>query len=309
MDYHKMEKELAEYFYEMGQLDIDGHNTEPLYRIIFHDEEIDTSKFDGNFHRYLAYHCEIQKEFDLAKDHLLIAIDKGDIKAIHSLGVYYQDVEKNYEEMSKCYLKSIEHKNVNSMLNMAVYCKKNEDVDGMIKYLEMAISTGSIQALIEIGTHYKEAGSVEKMLDYYERAIEKGSRYAMFNLALYYKEIDDTDNMVKYYKMAIHHGCIEAMNNLATFYHRAGDYENAVIYYKMCASKGIPEAIYNLGAVYEEVENYEQMMVCYRVAWRHGIELAKTRLMEYLDKNPDKRRELMVEDPLVSREFYNRSAK
>ncbi len=43
------------------------------------------------------------------RKYYLMAIGKGDPRAMTNLAVYYQDVERNYQEMKKYYLMAIEH--------------------------------------------------------------------------------------------------------------------------------------------------------------------------------------------------------
>jgi len=60
--------------------------------------------------------------------------------AMNNLGIYYDEVEKNYDLMKQCYLMAIELKDTSAMNNLGFYYEEIEkDYDLMKKYYLMAI--------------------------------------------------------------------------------------------------------------------------------------------------------------------------
>ena len=61
---------------------------------------------------------------------------------LNIIGLYYEYIEKNYDEMKKYYLKSVELNNVEAMYNLVRYYDENEEYDKMKKYYLMAFENG-----------------------------------------------------------------------------------------------------------------------------------------------------------------------
>ena len=135
-----------------------------------------------------VYYFEIEKDYDQMKKYYLMAINKGDSNSMYNLGCYYRDVEKDYDQMKKYYLMAINKGDSNAMNNLAWYYQNVE----------------------------KDYSQMKK---YYLMAIDKGNSNSMNNLAWYYQNVEkDYDQMKKYYLMAIDKGNTKAMDKLLNFY-------------------------------------------------------------------------------------------
>jgi hypothetical protein len=198
------------------------------------DEELFVSIMNGNFD---------------------INIDKETARPliINYIGLYYEFVEKNYDEMKKYYIILIDYTKYNpsdyasysALYNLGNYYKNIEkNYDMMEKYylmlLDNCVNNGnnlelhSIKTFImnTLGSYYEKIkDNYDLMKKYYLMAIDnathvaanetsnQASYYAMNNLGNYYHRIEiNEDLMKKYYMMAIENGNKTAMTNLSNYY-------------------------------------------------------------------------------------------
>jgi TPR repeat protein len=97
-----------------------------------------------------------------------MAIEKGNVYAMYNLGLYYNEEEKDYEQMKKYYL--------------------------------MAIEKGYDDAIFNLGFYYEDVEKdYEQMKKYYFMAIEKGNQYAIWRLKQFYKDNNDTLGLLQLY--------------------------------------------------------------------------------------------------------------
>ena len=76
---------------------------------------------------------------------------------MYCFGIYYKDVEKNYDEMKKYYLMAIENGNVEAMCDLGDYYKHVENnYNEMKKYYMLAIKKGDLIAMENMGGYLKE---------------------------------------------------------------------------------------------------------------------------------------------------------
>jgi TPR repeat protein len=202
-----------------------------------------------------------------------IVNDSNNVDAMYKLGSYYQESERNYDEMKKYYLMAIEKNHVDAMYRLGDYYYFYEkNYEEMKKYYLMAIEKGEdwmkgkLQAINSFANYYS---CIEKKYDemkkYYLMAIEKGCVESMCNLAHYYEEIEKNyDEMKKYYLMAIEIGDMGSMRILAEHYQDEENYEEMKKYYLMAIECGCTEAMFNLGDYYQYTEkNYDEMKKYY----------------------------------------------
>ena len=101
----------------------------------------------------LGYNYCINKNYPKAIEYYLMAIEKGNIKAMNSLGFYYDKVENNYPEAAKYYMMAIEKGNSFAMKNLGNYYNFiEENYPKAIKYYIMAFRNNNNNAL----KHLKE---------------------------------------------------------------------------------------------------------------------------------------------------------
>ncbi len=65
-----------------------------------------------------VYYHNIEENYEEAKKYYLMAINKCSLEAIYNLGVYYHYTEKNYEEAKKYYLMAIDKGHLNAKDNL-----------------------------------------------------------------------------------------------------------------------------------------------------------------------------------------------
>jgi len=91
------------------------------------------------------------------KKYYTMAIEKGNIIAMNNLGLYYKDIEQNYDEMKKYYLMAIEKGENIAMSNLGHYYQTiEENYDEMKKYYLMAIEKGHNGAKKKLLEYYKD---------------------------------------------------------------------------------------------------------------------------------------------------------
>lgn len=137
-----------------------------------------------------------------------------DPNSCYNRGVYFQMVEKKYDDMKLCYETEImENKNVRAMFNLGFYY------------------------------HHIEKDYV-KMKKYYSMAIEQGFCNAMINMGFYFYLTKNDEDMFKYYLLkAIHeYNDSVAMIELGRYYTKKGKFDRAYFYLSLAKEKGDPDA-------------------------------------------------------------------
>jgi tetratricopeptide (TPR) repeat protein len=172
---------------------------------------------------------------------------------LNYIGLYYEFVEINYDEMKKYYIILIDYAKYNpsdyasysALYNLGNYYKDIEkNYEMMEKYYLMLLDNAlndenkvelySVRTFImnTLGNYYEKIKeNYDLMKKYYLMAIDnikldekfntsnEASYYAMNNLGNYYKNIEiNEDLMKKYYMMAIDNGNKLAMTNLGNYY-------------------------------------------------------------------------------------------
>jgi len=225
------------------------------------------------------YNCSCRTPLALSHEKEIIKIFNGDISDIDLnngfllkfLGIYHQNITKNYEETEKVYLKSIDLGNSESLVNLGNYHKNVTK-----NYLEMerlylkAIELGHVSAMFSFGNYHKHiTKNYQEMERLYKMAIDLGNESAMFNLGLYYQEITKNyHEMERLYIMAIDLGNVSAMFNLG-FYHQetSKNYPEMERLYIMAIDLGNALAMYNLGVYHQHItKNYPEMERLYKMA-------------------------------------------
>ena len=198
------------------------------------DKELFVSIINGNFDRN-------------------INTDTANPLLLNYIGLYYEFVEKNYEEMKKYYIILIDYNKYNpsdyasysALYNLGNYYKNIEKNYEMMKKYYLMLLDNTLNDIYKtelytirtfimntLGNYYEKIEeNYDLMKKYYLMAIDnvyhdakydtsnEGSYYAMNNLGNYYQYIEiNEDLMKKYYMMAIENGNKLAMNNLSNYY-------------------------------------------------------------------------------------------
>lgn len=162
--------------------------------------------------------------------------------AMNMLGIYYAQIEKNYEKAEHYYGMAIEKDYVKAMNNLGchhIHVTKNYEKAEY--YLTMGFEKNNIDAGYLLGVyHYRTTKDYLKAKYYWEIIIEKGHVDALNNLGLYYYEVIKDNTKAKYYwDMAFEKGSSMVLNNLGTYYwFIEQNYEKAVNYWSMSLEKG-----------------------------------------------------------------------
>ena len=78
---------------------------------IFNNNNIEEYTNNENLFSWIGiYYQEIEKDYDKMKEYYLMAIDKDDSDAMNNLGHYYEEIEKNIDKMKEHFWKIIEDK-------------------------------------------------------------------------------------------------------------------------------------------------------------------------------------------------------
>ncbi len=198
------------------------------------------------------------------------------------IGRYYNDIERDYDNMKKYYLLAIDKDNLIAMVNLGNYYDNIENYDLMKRYYLMAIDKGNPYAMGNLGYYYQNVEKdYDKMKKYYLMAIDKGEIKSMYNLGRYYENVEKNyDLMKKYYLMTVDKGnsdtkdkgYLYAIYSLGYYYHAIEkDYDKMKKYYLMAIDKGDPNAMGNLGYYYQNVEkDYDLMKRYYLMAIKKG---------------------------------------
>lgn len=89
------------------------------------------------------YYDRTKHNYDQMKKYYTMAFDEGHAEAMTLLGQHYYYIERNYNNMKKCYMLAIEKGDSEAMQSLGYYYDKHEhNYSEMEKYYKMAIDTG-----------------------------------------------------------------------------------------------------------------------------------------------------------------------
>ena len=165
---------------------------------------------------YTKFDYDIKKikKYEYLTDYILdlynnknIEIDSSDVNKLLWNGNYYENIEKNYDEMKKYYLMAIELGNIYSMNNLGHYYETIEkNYDKMKKYYLMAFENGNNNGLYYLMEYYRlyNTNNYKELEDILLLYFEKGNKEVIIYLAKYYEKFEiDYDKMEKYYLIGI----------------------------------------------------------------------------------------------------------
>ncbi len=172
----------------------------------------------------------IHHMYELAVKYYLMAIELGNIGAMHDLACYYQTVENNYELAVKYYLMAADRGHNGAINNLAYYYQTVENNHELaVKYYLIAADRGHNGAINNLAYYYQTVeNNYELAVKYYLMGADKGNSAAMNNLAYYYYKIE------KNYELAIKY-CLKAIN--AGFYKHISYWLSAICDIKILNSE------------------------------------------------------------------------
>ena len=129
-----------------------------------------------------------------------MAADGGHHNAALEMAYHYEYL-KNYSEMERYLLISIDGRNIRACCEYADFCIKNYDYENAEKYLQHSISLNKSIGYFKLGKFYQYiTKDYAKMKQCYEKSINKGNKNAMYHYGKYYQYIErDYNKMIEYY--------------------------------------------------------------------------------------------------------------
>ncbi len=196
----------------------------------------------------------------------------GNPQAQYKLGKCYKEgneVEKDYLEAFKLFLKSSENKILNAYIEIAIFYKNGWGVERnyneALFWLNKAISCGSKRAYCMLGRFYEKGYGVEvdyeKAIHLYEKAVELKSKKALLYLGMCYEEgkgcTKDLRKAAKLYQEAMTKGVVSAKYKYGLcLYDGIGiikNKEEGITLIEESAESGFAEAETKMGNYYENL--------------------------------------------------------
>ena len=174
---------------------------------------------------------------------------------LNIIGLYYEIIEKNYDEMKKYYFKAVEFNNIEAMNGLSFYYTDIKNYKEMKKYYLMAIELGDTISMYNLGYYYQRIKNYEEMKKYYLMAFENGNNDGLYYLMEYYslynnnnyKELEDI--LLLYFEK----GNKEVIIYLAKYYEKFEiDYDKMEKYYLIGIEKNILDSKYFLNLYLSE---------------------------------------------------------
>ncbi len=127
-------------------------------------------------------------DFSKAEQYYLMAVEKGDARAMYNLALLYRTEMKDFSKAEQYYLMAVEKGHAGAMYNLALlYRTEMKDFSKAEQYYLMAVEKGDADAMNNLALLYEnEMKDFSKAEHYYLMAVEKGDADAMYNLALLY---------------------------------------------------------------------------------------------------------------------------
>ena len=127
-----------------------------------------------------------------------------DHKIILWIGIYFQFEKKNYRLMEKYYKLSIEKGNLDAIFSLGMYYRQKNEFELMEKYLLMLDNVNYPNAMCFLGNYYNKIKNYNMMLKYYKKA---NNEYGYEQIGNYYENIEkDYEKMSEYYLLAVEKG-------------------------------------------------------------------------------------------------------
>lgn len=221
----------------------------------------------------------------------MLANNPDDDNYMFNLGVYYFEIDKNYDYMKLHLGNAIQKNNKYAMFIQGRYyefVEKRWDI--AIKYYTMAGRNGYVMAIASIGQYYDKNKDYERAKKYYNIAAKKGCNVAINNLAHYYHNVEKNyEEAKKHYLKAIEGDHPATYNNLGNFYKTVEkNYDEAKKCYIKSIEKSSPVGMYLMGLLLYDIEKkYEEGKTYLLMAINYDNAKAMKKLGDIYFKNED----------------------
>lgn len=118
--------------------------------------------------------AEKNYQYDEAEELYLQSIRLGNIHALNSLAIFYEQNYYPVRLIEDTYLSAIAvHEDSDPIYNLADFYKNRKDYNKMVKYLKMAIlRDGDIECILLLALYYKNKNSIRNANKYFKMAFE-----------------------------------------------------------------------------------------------------------------------------------------
>lgn len=227
------------------------------------EEHIEKKMLEANSYYLQGKINKEENNLELMEENFIKAMNLGSVEALISLGNYYEELEDN-EKAKEFYIKGIENNDSKCYFYIALLCKKDKNIDDMIKYFNLSLLNGNYYSYFYLLDYYKNNNNDEKCLEIYLLLLEndKNNTYLLFLIGLLYKKIKNYKKMIDYFKMIMNLSCLtyyyKAANEIGNYYFHRNNYKMA----KNMYLNGIKfsyniQGLINLGLVYKKLNEIE----------------------------------------------------
>lgn len=141
------------------------------------------------------------------------------------IGHVYQYIKHDITNAKKHYEISAQCNNSRAYVKLAEYYGNCNDIDKMIKYLQISVDINQDPfALYYLGLYYNVITEIEKMDGLFIVALQKKNTNVIYNIGLVYDNMHEQNKHIKCNELAIKlDKNIYALYDLATYYNKQGD--------------------------------------------------------------------------------------
>lgn len=213
----------------------------------------------------------VEKDYNKALEHLMIAAVKGDKYAEYNLGCMYAEgfgVNKDIKKAFEWYLKSAEHGDISAQNRVGLYYDNGIGTDRnylkAAEWYRKAADQNNKYALYNLGMLYANGYGVpqddKKAFELYGKSATNGLVNAEYALATCYRNgkgvLQDDKKALEWYKKAAEHNNVEAQNTIGWMYEcgigTSVDIKKAAEWYLKSAEQGYYIGQWNIAKMYEE---------------------------------------------------------
>jgi tetratricopeptide (TPR) repeat protein len=219
-------------------------------------EEVKKYYFDTKQYEKLMKIYESQLKIEPNNQNIIINIAK-----------LYEILEK-YESCESYYISLIIVNNIDAMIEFALYYKNRNNIEEMIRYLNMAARRDCSRAYLLLGHYYKNNNNIDKMEENYTWAAILHSIDAMIELIKFYSNNNDKMMINRWYNSLLKETQIENMNietnlMIGNALEKLGDYVGALQIYNKINNT---DAIFRIGIIYlDEYRDLEKAYDCFSI--------------------------------------------
>ena len=209
------------------------------------------------------------KNMKKAEDHLLKAIEQGEVEAFTWLGILHQE-QYSYELARAYYEKAIEQGDQNALLALGNLYFLQRDYQKAEKLFIKAKKAGKEEAYFALGRVYRLQRRYKLAEKYLKLAIEQGNSEALSWLGWLYRSQGNAHLAEKYLKKAIENGNLHALYHLGKLYKSQGQYDEAERFLQRAVDQGHRKAVFQLGVVFQVQGKLPQAETCFLKAVEYG---------------------------------------